>query len=51
MTTRDIVRDFIGILNILFQNPQFDREQVFRVSINDVDNGKNITSRFQRVIQ
>lgn len=51
MTTRDIVRDFIGILNILFQNPQFDREQVFRASINDVDNGKNITSRFQRVIQ
>ena len=29
LTTRDIVRDFIGAMNILSQNPNFDRKQVF----------------------
>lgn len=47
MTTRDVVRNFIGALNILQQNPLFDRKQIFEEKSDNVSKGKNIASRFQ----
>lgn len=63
LTTRDVVRTFIGGLNILEQNPTYDRKKVFerktvKVSLDDNENPtdqefkenekKNITDRFAR---
>ncbi|AJA49142.1 hypothetical protein CPAST_c30760 [Clostridium pasteurianum DSM 525 = ATCC 6013] len=53
MTTRDVVRDFIGALNIIHQNPDFDHKQIFGKNSNENNNKLNedLMSRFKRANQ
>ncbi len=48
MTTRDIVRDFIGALNIIKQNSNFDRSEIFDVNTINNSETNNIKTRFQK---
>lgn len=48
MTTRDVVRDFIGALNILKQNPTFERKQIFGEMIITEELINPIKNRFQK---
>jgi len=50
MTTRDVVRDFIGALNILKQNSNFDRKQIFGDNSVDEDIINPTTNRFQKAV-
>jgi len=47
LTTRDVVRNFIGALNILQQNPTFDRQSIFG-SADKQDEIPASTARFSR---
>lgn len=50
MTTRDIVRNFIGGLNMIVQNPDFHREEIFGTDKNEKNKADEnpIVNRFQR---
>lgn len=52
MTVRDIVRDFIGALNMLHQNNDFNRSEIFGETseYKDDSNNSSINSRFQKTI-
>jgi hypothetical protein len=53
LTAREIVRDFIAVLNILYQNPEFNREEAFGVPVQTCEQKQDETankfSRFQRM--
>lgn len=52
ITTRDVVRDFIGGLNILQQNPSLNPSAIFGEEVKIKEEIKNpIQSRFQRTAQ
>ncbi|MED1853802.1 DUF2791 family P-loop domain-containing protein, partial [Brevibacillus borstelensis] len=49
LTAGDIVRQFIGALNVLHQNPTFDKMQIFGIPDNQTINSKSsVHSRFQK---
>ncbi|SFI99666.1 ATP-binding protein [Thermoflavimicrobium dichotomicum] len=53
LTAREIVRDFIAVLNILYQNPVFNREEAFGAPVQTSEQKQRETadkfSRFQRM--
>lgn len=52
VTARDIIKNFLNALNILHQNPQYDKNKIFKDSIEEVDsedpNIIAINDRFRR---
>lgn len=52
MTTRDVVRNFIAALNILYQNKNYDRTKIFgEGNILKVEQKSSIQGRFERTSQ
>lgn len=47
LTVGDLIRDFLGALNIILQNPDFDKSQIFKESIEE--NTVGTSSRFSRL--
>lgn len=49
LTAGDIVRQFIGALNVLHQNPSYDRTQIFgKADTSTTEAKSNVNSRFQK---
>lgn len=48
LTVGDIIRDFLGALNILHQNPTYNREQIFGKAEQPVTKTSSFQSRFSR---
>lgn len=49
LTAGDIVRQFIGALNVLHQNPSYNRTQIFgKVDTSTTEAKSNVSSRFQK---
>jgi hypothetical protein len=48
LTVGDIIRNFIGGLNILHQNPNFKRSEVFGKETSEPQTVSNVNSRFSR---
>lgn len=49
LTVGDIIRSFIGILNILYQNPGLNRNEIFKEKNEVLDRSFSISSRFSKL--
>lgn len=46
LTVGDLIRDFIGALNILYQNPDLDRKEIFAINNENDSQETSVFSRF-----
>lgn len=49
LTVGDIIRNFLGALNILYQNPDYDRNKIFSKEEENTEQVSPMTSRFAKL--